>query len=72
MGTKPFDLLGFCCVDETRREQLLGLLIHHARTLTDGIVRIPKLDPDELPFDLVRSWGFEPRSRTIVYARDPA
>jgi len=68
-GTQPLDLLAFYCAEDSRRELLLGLLIRHARTLTDNAVRLPKLDPDELSFDLVQSWGFEPRSRTILYTR---
>lgn len=64
-------VLGFGCADKTRAGLWLGLLFRQYAAQDRSPVRIPRVDPREIPFELLRSWGFEPGAVTVGYAARP-
>jgi hypothetical protein len=64
-------LLALGCADEDRREVWLGLLLRQFGGADPRPALFERVHPDEVPFELLRSCGFEPSTRTLAYATEP-
>ena len=63
----PREILDLECADPGRAETLLGLLVAQACGTTRREVSMAKVEPHEIDFDLLRSWGFEAGRETVGY-----
>ena len=64
-------LLALGCADEAKREIWLGLLLRQFSGADRRPVLFEQVHPQEVPFELLRSRGFEPGIRTLGYATEP-
>ena len=64
-------VLALGCADEDRREVWLGLLLRQFAGADPRPALFERVHPDEVPFELLRSCGFEPSTRTLGYATEP-
>ncbi len=65
-------LLALGCENEARREMWLSLLVGRCAGTDPRPLRLKRAHPGEVPFELLRSCGFEPLERTIGYGSEPA
>ncbi len=64
-------LLALGCADEGKREMWLGLLLRQFAGADRRPVLFDRVHSEEVSFDLLRSCGFEPSTRTLAYATEP-
>ena len=61
-------LLALGCADEAKRQVWLGLLLRQFACADRRPVLFEQVHPHEIPFELLKSRGFEPGVRTLGYA----
>jgi GNAT superfamily N-acetyltransferase len=71
-GEAPREILAMGCADVRHGPALLGLLFERYCGSSDRPVRIRRVDPEEIDYGLLASWGFEPAGRTVRYAAEAA
>ena len=64
-------LLALGCADEGQREMWLGLLLRQFAGADRRPVLFEQVHPHEIPFELLKSRGFELGVRTLGYATEP-
>jgi len=64
-------LLALGCADEDRREVWLGLLLRQFGGADPRPALFERAHPGEVPFELLRSCGFEPSTRSPGYVTEP-
>ncbi len=64
-------LLALGCADEDRREVWLGLLLRQFGGADPRPALFERAHPGEVPFELLRSCGFEPSTRSLGYVTEP-